>query len=361
MPTIIGFCMFELAQNDSDSQPKDRPVDYESLHEHLHRPGGPSPEIAGIVGQIADAAVVIAAEISQAGLRGLLGASGTSNVHGEEVQKLDDFADTVLMESMSRCGLVAGMASEEQEDVVLANPDARHVVAFDPLDGSSNIDLNISVGTIFSVHQRVSAGTSGDVSAGTSESVRAEIGDWLQPGRRQRTAGYVLYGTSTMLILTTGTGVDGFTLDDKGVFRLSHPGMKMPFPGKRIYSLNDGYAREWLPGQTRLTDRFRSPPLDEPAYSARYVGSLVADFHRTLIRGGIFMYPGTRKTPGGKLRLLYELAPMAILAEQAGGAASDGERRILDINPTALHQRAPVYIGSQALVRAAEEVLAEPR
>ncbi|WP_425152624.1 class 1 fructose-bisphosphatase [Candidatus Palauibacter sp.] len=297
------------------------------------------------------AAKVISAAVNRAGLIDILGVSGAENVHGETVQKLDDYANRVLVSVLGRCGSLSGMISEEEEGFIHI-PESRdpgpYIIAFDPLDGSSNIDVNISVGTIFSVYRKRSTGK------------RVRKSDLLQPGSAQLAAGYVLYGSSTMLVFTTGAGVHGFTLDPGiGEFLLSYRNMKIPSPGKNIYSINEAYHDQWTPGQQRLVERFRRPPTGGAPFSARYVGSMVADFHRTLLRGGIFMYPRTREKPEGKLRLLYEVAPMALLCEQAGGRASDGRRRVLDLEPSGLHQCVPTFIGSPDLVEMAERFLAE--
>ncbi|MDX1578645.1 MAG: class 1 fructose-bisphosphatase [Gemmatimonadota bacterium] len=301
--------------------------------------------------QITLAAKVISRAVNQAGLIDILGVAGSENVHGEEVQKLDEYAQDVMVSVLARCGSLSGMISEECEEMIPVMETygtGPYVIAFDPLDGSSNIDVNISVGTIFSIYRKKNGGDAVD------------NGDVLQPGVAQLAAGYVLYGSSTMLVFTTGAGVHGFTLDPSiGEFLLSHPDMKIPSPGKRIYSVNEGYFDRWTPGQQKLVERFRSPPEGEKAYSARYVGSMVADFHRTLQYGGVFMYPGTVDRPEGKLRYLYEVAPLAFVCEQAGGRASDGRRRILEIEPRNLHQRVPVYIGSPELVEMAERTLAQ--
>jgi fructose-1,6-bisphosphatase I len=310
------------------------------------------PEATGaftdVLLQLTLAAKIISRAVNKAGLVDILGHAGKENVHGEEVKKLDEYANDVLVNVLSKCGSLSGMASEEMDDVV-SIPErygvGPYVIAFDPLDGSSNIDVNISVGTIFSIHRRVSSG-----------SRDAELSDFLQPGREQCAAGYVLYGSSTMLVFTTGAGVHGFTLDPSiGEFLLSHHDMKIPNPGKRIYSINEGNTASWTDGQQRLVRRFRGEEGGDDPFSARYVGSMVADFHRTLQYGGIFMYPGTRSKPEGKLRLLYEVAPLAMVCEQAGGSATDGEGRALDIQPTGLHQRVPVFMGATPLVDLAGE------
>jgi fructose-1,6-bisphosphatase I len=246
------------------------------------------------------------------------------------------------------------MASEEAEEVIPI-PDkfqtGNYVLLYDPLDGSSNIDANVSIGTIFSIHRKI---TSGD---------RGTLTDCLQPGRSQVAAGYVVYGSSTMMVYTTGAGVHGFTLDPSiGEFLLSHPNIRIPTPPQRIYSVNEGNYGRWSEGQKRLVDHLKGiDGTGGKPFSSRYIGSLVADLHRTLLYGGIFMYPGDAKNPNGKLRLLYEASPLAFICEQAGGRASDGERDILDIPPTTLHQRVPLFIGSTEFVDQAEQYLSADR
>lgn len=282
------------------------------------------------------AAKVVAAQVRRAGLAGILGSAGETNVQGETQQKLDVFANRALLHALGNRGNVGVLASEENEEpvVVLENPDhGKYIVVFDPLDGSSNIDLNVSVGTIFSIFRR-------------DETNRKDPGsDVLQPGHKQIAAGYVLYGSSTMLVYTTGHGVHGFTLDQSiGAFVLSHPDIKMPQRGK-VYSVNEANA-DSFPEYCRRFLHWLKSGTDGDPYSSRYVGSLVADFHRTMLKGGIFLYPPTVAYPQGKLRLLYEANPIAFIAEQAGGQASDGQRRILDIVPENLHQRTPLVVGS---------------
>ncbi|MFV1986817.1 MAG: class 1 fructose-bisphosphatase [Gemmatimonadota bacterium] len=315
--------------------------------EHPHATGA----LTHILRQLSLAAKIISRSVNKAGLVEILGMAGRQNVHGEEVKKLDEYANDVLVDVLLRCGSVSGVASEEEEEI-LTVPEAYeagpYVIALDPLDGSSNIEVNISVGTIFSIHRKRSEGGRD-----------AQPSDFLQPGRDQCAAGYILYGSSTMLVFTTGAGVHGFTLDPSiGEFLLSHPNMRIPDPGERIYSVNEGNATEWSDEQKALVRRFKGEEGGEAPFSARYVGSMVADFHRTLQYGGIFMYPATRTKPEGKLRLLYEVAPMAWVCEQAGGAATDGRAPSLDIQPTAIHQRAPVFMGSTAYVELAGRVLA---
>jgi len=314
------------------------------------------PEATGtftdILFQLALAAKIIARSVNKAGLADILGYAGRQNVQGEEVKKLDEYADRVLIETVAKGGSICGVVSEEDEHVVpVPEPHevGPYVIAFDPLDGSSNIDVNVSVGTIFSIHRR------------RSEGIRdAQEVDALQPGRDQCAAGYVLFGSSTMLVFTTGAGVHGFTLDPSiGEFLLSHPDMRIPNPGKRIYSINEGNTAAWTEAQRRLVRHLRGEEGGGEPFSARYVGSMVADVHRTLLYGGIFMYPATQTKPEGKLRLLYEVAPLSFVCEQAGGAATDGRQRILDIVPTDIHQRVPVFMGSTEYVRLAGEVLAQ--
>jgi fructose-1,6-bisphosphatase I len=307
------------------------------------------PEARGafsnILYDIALAAKIIAREVNKAGLVDILGSADRTNVHAETVQKLDVFAQDVIYKAMDHSGLLCCMVSEESEEIIhiperFAVGD--YVLVFDPLDGSSNIDLNVSIGTIFSLHKKVS----------TSE--RGTLEDCLQPGIRQVAAGYVLYGSSTMLVYTSGDGVHGFTLDPSiGEFLLSHPNIRMRRPGARLYSANEAYYPRWHDGQRRLIDHLKGGGLG--GFSSRYIGSLVADFHRTLLKGGIFMYPADNASPSGKLRLLYEAAPLAYVCVEAGGRASDGQRDILSIVPESLHQRTPLYLGSAELVGLAED------
>lgn len=295
------------------------------------------------------AAKVISREVNKAGLAGILGEAGKANVQGEDVKKLDVIANDLMIDCLSRGGECCAIASEEDDDIIQINTPvsqkAQYVVTMDPLDGSSNIDVNVSIGTIFTIFKRVSP-----------EGGPATNEDFFQKGNKALAAGYVIYGSSTMLVFTTGNGVNGFTLDPSiGEFCLSHPDMKIPKDGK-IYSLNEGNKSEfpesvqqyisWCQQNDKATGR---------PYSARYIGSMVADFHRNLLKGGVFIYPPTAKAPNGKLRLLYECNPMAFLMEQAGGMASTGKERILDIQPTELHQRVPIYIGSENMVKKALE------
>ena len=306
-------------------------------------------ELSGILYDIALAAKMISGKVRRAGLVDILGATGVENVQGEAVQKLDAFANETIIKAMDHGGRLCAMASEEEPGIIPI-PDGfrcgKYVLLFDPLDGSSNIDVNVPVGTIFSVMRKITRGSKG------------EMEDLLQPGRRQVAAGYVIYGSSTMLVYTTGQGVHGFTLDPSiGEFLLSHPNIEIPTVG-RYLSVNDSYEEVWDENTKSLMRRYRGLEGDRRPMSVRYVGSLVADFHRNLLGGGMFCYPANKKNPRGKLRLLYEANPMAFIVEQAGGAGIDGHQRILDIHPTELHQRTPLFIGSRSDVELAQEVLA---
>jgi fructose-1,6-bisphosphatase I len=281
-------------------------------------------------------AKIVAAQIRRAGLTDILGEVGSQNVHGESQQRLDVFANNALLHALGNRGNVGVLASEENEEpiVVLADPNhGEYIVVFDPLDGSSNIDLNVSVGTIFSIFRR------------NKNNREDPASDVLQAGNKQIAAGYVMYGSSTMLVYTTGFGVHGFTLDHSiGAFVLSHPDIKMPQRGN-LYSVNEANADSFPESYRRFLHWLKTGE-DGTSYSSRYVGSMVADFHRTLLKGGIFLYPPTMHYPDGKLRLMYEANPIAMLTEQAGGQATDGQRRILDIEPTTLHQRTALAVGS---------------
>jgi fructose-1,6-bisphosphatase I len=297
-----------------------------------------SGDFSWLLSGITLATKVVAAEIRKAGLVDILGSAGTTNVQGESVQKLDVLANQALLSCLGSRGNVGVLASEENEEpvVVLQDPQyGKYVVIFDPLDGSSNIDVNVSVGTIFSIFRRNDGPRGAEPEANV-----------IQPGTRQIAAGYVLYGASTMMVYSTGSGVHGFTLDPNfGAYLLTHPNMKMPESGP-YYSVNEANLAGFPPGYRRFIDLLQKGQAGR-VYSSRYVGSLVADFHRTLIKGGIFLYPPTAHYSEGKLRLMYEANPMAFLAEQAGGAATDGRQRILDIQPTSLHQRTPLVVGSK--------------
>jgi fructose-1,6-bisphosphatase I len=318
------------------------------LEQERQHPGA-TGEFTNLLNDIALAAKMINREVIRAGLVDILGYTGSQNVHGEKVQKLDRFAHEVIYRVLGSTGQLAVLASEEDENVIpvpTGQPVGKYVVNFDPLDGSSNINAGVNIGTIFSLLPRVTRSGSG-----TAE-------DCVQPGRRQLAAGYVMYGSSTMLVYTTGDGVHGFTFEPSlGEFLLSHSDIRIPERGK-IYSINEGNYFRWDDGVKRYIDWLK---LDDGAsgrpYSARYVGSLVADFHRNLLYGGVFLYPADQKNPHGKLRLLYEAAPLAFIVEQAGGAASDGARPILDIEPKALHEKTPLILGSPVDVKEAEQFI----
>ena len=306
-----------------------------------------SGELSRLINSIRLAAKVVNHEVNKAGLVDILGAAGDMNIQGEDQQKLDVFANEAFIKTLTNREIVCGIASEEEDDFIAikdGNPNNQHkyVVLIDPLDGSSNIDVNVSVGTIFSIYRRVTP-------VGTP--VTQE--DFLQAGNKQVAAGYIIYGTSTMIVYSTGHGVNGFTLNPAiGTYYLSHPNIQFPKEGN-IYSVNEGNYVHFPQGVKDYIKYCQMEEGDRP-YTSRYIGSLVSDFHRNMIKGGIYMYPSTAKNPNGKLRLLYECNPMAFLAEQAGGKASDGFRRILDIEPTELHQRVPFFCGSTTMVEKAE-------
>lgn len=294
-------------------------------------------ELSQILRDIALASKITNREINRAGLLDIAGTLGEMNVQGEEQQKLDVIANIRFIRALTNGGEVCGIVSEEDEDMIEINRQGKYVVAMDPLDGSSNIDVNVSIGTIFSVYRRLSE-IGGPV----------EIEDVLQKGSEQVAAGYVLYGSSTMLVYTTGNGVTGFTYEPSlGEFFLSHPDMKSPEDGK-IYSINEGSSSEFDQSVNDYIEECKSKK-----FSARYIGSLVGDFHRNLLKGGVYIYPRTGKSPDGKLRLLYECNALAFVCEQAGGMATDGVGRILDIKPAAFHQRSPLFIGAKKMVEKA--------
>jgi fructose-1,6-bisphosphatase I len=312
-----------------------------------------SGELSQLLTSIRLAAKVVNREINKAGLADILGAIGVENVQGERQMKLDVFANETFITALRNLGEVCGVASEEEEDFVIFDDeihgDSKYVVLIDPLDGSSNIDVNVSVGTIFSIYRRMTP-------AGTP----AQIEDFLQPGNKQVAAGYVVYGSSTMLVYTTGHGVNGFTLDPSiGVFCLSHPNMQVPDDGI-IYSINEGNYVHFPEGVKKYIKYCQeNDPETRRPYTSRYIGSLVSDLHRNMLKGGIYIYPRGTKAPKGKLRLLYECNPLAFIVEQAGGKASDGKNRILDIEPHELHQRVPYFVGSRKMVEKAEEFIKE--
>jgi fructose-1,6-bisphosphatase I len=306
-------------------------------------------QLSGILYDMALAAKMIANKVRSAGLVDILGSAGEENVQGEVQQKLDVFANETIVKAMDHSGRLCGMASEEESGIIPIPEQFRcgkYCLMFDPLDGSSNIDVNVPVGTIFSIVPKTSRGK------------HATMADFLQPGSRQVAAGYVIYGSSTMLVYTTGQGAHGFTLDPSiGEFLLSHPNIRIPADG-RYLSVNDSYEQLWDAPVRSLMRRYRALEGNRKALNVRYVGSLVADFHRNLLGGGVFCYPANSRNPRGKLRLLYEANPLAFIVEQAGGSAVDGHHRILDIQPAELHQRTPLYIGSRNDVDLASQVLA---
>jgi fructose-1,6-bisphosphatase I len=309
---------------------------------------GAKGELSALLHHIGTAAKIINKKINKAGLVDIIGKTGIVNVQGESQQKLDNFADEAFIDALFSSGECCGIATEEnQNEIVFTDKFARngnYLVCLDPLDGSSNIDYNVSVGSIFSIYRRITP---------RGEKVKNE--DFLQKGTMQVAAGYIIYGSSTMLVYTTGKGVNGFTLDPSiGEFCLSHQGMVCPVDG-RTYSVNEGNYVHFPAGVKKYIKYCQE--MDEETgrpYTSRYIGSLVSDFHRNLLTGGIFMYPENVKAPEGKLRLVYECNPMAFIAEQSGGSASDGNRRILDLTPSSLHQRSPIYVGSKNMVRSIE-------
>jgi fructose-1,6-bisphosphatase I len=308
-------------------------------------------ELSSLLSHIGTAAKMVNKKINKAGLIDIIGSSGETNVHGEDQQKLDIFADEVFISSLLSSGECCGVATEEnQNEIVFSDTFAskgKYIVCMDPLDGSSNIDYNVSVGTIFSIYRRISQ---------RGEKVRNE--DFLQEGSKQVAAGYIIYGSSTMLVYSTGFGVNGFTLDPSiGEFCLSHPDIKTPQDGL-IYSINEGYYSHFPEGVKKYIKYCQE--IDKNSgrpYKSRYIGSLVSDFHRNLLKGGIFLYPENATAPEGKLRLVYECNPIAFIASQAGGLASDGKRSLLEITPSSLHQRSPFYVGSINMLKKIEEFL----
>ncbi len=309
-----------------------------------------SGELSRLINSIRLAGKIVNHEVNKAGLVDILGTAGAENIQGEDQQKLDVYANEVFINTLVNREIVCGIASEEEDDfisIVGGNKknDNKYVVLMDPLDGSSNIDVNVSVGTIFSIYRRV-----------TPTGTPVTLDDFLQKGNQQVAAGYIVYGTSTMIVYSTGHGVNGFTLNPAiGTYYLSHPNMKFPKKGK-IYSVNEGNYIHFPKGVKKYIKYCQEEKDDRP-YTSRYIGSLVSDFHRNMIKGGIYIYPSTSKNPNGKLRLLYECNPMAFLAERAGGKASDGFNRILDIQPTELHQRVPFFCGNTEMVEKAEKFM----
>jgi len=313
-----------------------------------------SGELSRLINSLRLAAKVVNHEVNKAGLVDIIGTAGDQNIQGEDQQKLDVYANEAFIKTLTKRNIVCGIASEEEDDFISINSqDENHqnkyVVLIDPLDGSSNIDVNVSVGTIFSVYRRV-----------TPVGTPVTIDDFLQQGNQQVAAGYIVYGTSTMIVYTTGHGVNGFTLNPAiGTFYMSHPNMQFSEDGN-IYSVNEGNYIHFPQGIKDYIKYCQEEEGDRP-YTSRYIGSLVSDFHRNMIKGGIYMYPESSKYPTGKLRLLYECNPMAFIAEQANGKASNGYQRIMDIDPTELHQRVPFICGSKNMVTKAEEFMAKAK
>ncbi len=309
-----------------------------------------SGELSRLINSIRLAGKIVNHEVNKAGLVDILGSSGGDNIQGEDQQKLDVYANEVFIKTLINREIVCGIASEEEDDFISIKSgntknDNKYVVLMDPLDGSSNIDVNVSVGTIFSIYRRV-----------TPDGTPVTIEDFLQPGNQQVAAGYIVYGTSTMIVYSTGHGVNGFTLNPAiGTYYLSHPNMKFPKKGN-IYSVNEGNYVHFPQGVKDYIKYCQLEEEDRP-YTSRYIGSLVSDFHRNMIKGGIYIYPNTSQNPNGKLRLLYECNPMAFLAERAGGKASNGFKRILDIKPTELHQRVPFFCGNKVMVEKLESFM----
>lgn len=310
-----------------------------------------SGELSRLFNSIRLAAKVVSHKVNQAGLVDIIGAFGQENIQGEQQQKLDVYANEVFIQTLINREIVCGIGSEENDDFISiegrnGNNDNKYIVLMDPLDGSSNIDVNVSVGTIFSIYRRV-----------TPVGTPVTIEDFLQKGENQVAAGYVIYGSSTMLVYTTGNGVNGFTLNPAiGTFYLSHPEMRISEDGG-IYSVNEGNYVHFPQGVKDYIKYCQAEEGDRP-YTSRYIGSLVSDIHRNILRGGIYLYPTNSKAPNGKLRLLYECNPIAFIIEQAGGKASDGFNRIMEIDPTELHQRVPFFCGSKNMVEKAEEFMA---
>lgn len=323
------------------------------INEQEAKHPGATGEFSGLLHDLSLAAKLVWREVSKAGLVDVLGSTDHTNTSGDIVKKLDVFADETIFKAMDHGGHVCVMASEENEDI-LHIPDeydaGKYVLLYDPLDGSSNIDANITIGSIFSIFKRVSTRGKGTLQ------------DCLQPGYKQVAAGYIIYGSSTIFVYSTGRGVHGFTLDPSvGEFLLSHENIRIPSRGK-IYSLNEGNYCNWDDGMQRYIQYLKeSDKATSRPYSLRYIGTMVGDAHRTLLYGGIFAYPGDKKNPQGKLRLMYECNPMAFIIEQAGGKSSDGTKSILQVQPTSLHQHTPVFLGSTEDVVLCEEYLTGKR
>ena len=325
-----------------------------TLTRHILEEQALHPEATGalsyILYQIQMAAKIISAHVNKAGLMKILGYTDKVNIQGEQVQKLDEFSNFVLINALDHTGHVAGIATEEEEGILpiaKQHHGGRYIIMMDPLDGSSNIDANVSIGTIFSIHHRV-----------TEEGQEPTLEDFLQPGKNIVCSGYIIYGSSTMLVYTTGHGVYGFTLDPAfGEFILSHPDIRIPDKCK-VLSINESYEPRWFEWTSQFIRFFKEKGGFDGKITSRYIGSLVADFHRNLLYGGIFIYPSDKKTPRGKLRLLYEAQPLGFLAHHAGGYASTGEEAILEMKPSDLHQRVPLIIGNKREVEEAEKYVA---
>ncbi|MBT5258350.1 MAG: class 1 fructose-bisphosphatase [Nitrospina sp.] len=317
--------------------------------QHQQKFLGATGEFTSLMNEILVAAKIISLEVNKAGIGGhILGVTGNINVHGEEVQKLDEFANSTFVNIIGKSGTVCAITSEEMENpyIIPEKNAGKYIFMMDPLDGSSNIDVNVSIGTIFSIYRKKSSGSS------------VSKDDLLQKGANQVAGGYIVYGSSTMFIYSSGSGVHGFTLDPSiGEFFLSHPDIKIPAQGN-IYSVNEGNQINWYNKQIKLINYFKKfDAVTKRPYKARYIGSMVSDFHRTLLKGGIFMYPKDSKNPKGKLRFAFEASPLAFVVENAGGLASTGSERILDIVPSDIHECVPLYIGSREDVKTAETFL----
>lgn len=331
-------------------------IKFNTLARHIYEEERNYPEATGelsdLLHDLSLAAKVISLEVNKAGLVDILGFTGDENIQGEQVKKLDVYAHEMMIKAMDHGGHLCVMASEEEEDIIHIPEEfhiGKYVLLFDPLDGSSNIDANVSIGTIFSIYRRISP----EDGPGTME-------DCLQPGIKQVAAGYIIYGSSTIFVYTAGNGVHGFTLDPSfGEFILSHPNIITPKKSK-IYSINEGNYLYWHPGLKKYIKWLQDEDsATERPYSSRYIGSMVSDIHRNLLYGGIYMYPADSRNPNGKLRLMYECNPMAFIVEQAGGRATNGKQRMLDIKPTSLHERTPIFIGSEEDVLLVEKFMRE--